>query len=89
MVRMFVRHQVEDYGSWRKGYDTFGAKRGGFGVVGHTVCCAADNPNDVTVTHDFDSLDKAKAFVESADLKEAMAAAGVKGQPTIWFTNVV
>jgi hypothetical protein len=53
------------------------------------VCCAADNPNDVTVTHDFDSLDKAKAFVESADLKEAMAAAGVKGQPTIWFTNVV
>jgi hypothetical protein len=89
MVRMFVRHEVEDYGTWRKGYDEFGAKRGGLGVLGDTVCCAADNPNDVTVTHDFESLDTAKAFVESADLKQAMGAAGVKGQPAIWFTNVV
>jgi hypothetical protein len=88
MVRMFVRHEVEDYGKWRKGYDTFGAKRGGLGVVGDTVCRAADNPNDVTVTHDFESLDAAKAFVESADLKDAMTTAGVKGQPTIWFTHV-
>ena len=88
-MRMFVRHEVEDYGKWRKGYDEFGAKRGGLGVVGHAVCCAADDPNDVTVTHDFESLDAARAFMGSADLKAAMAAAGVKGQPSVWFTNVV
>ena len=40
-----------------------------------------------TVTHDFESLDKAKAFMESPRLKEVMTAAGVTGQPTVWFTN--
>jgi len=41
----------------------------------------------VTVTHDFRSADKAKAFEASSDLKAAMDKAGVKGTPQIWITN--
>lgn len=87
MVRMFVRHEVADFGKWRKAYDDFDGERRGMGVVGDTVCCSVDNDKEVTVTHDFESLDKANAFMESPRLKEVMTAAGVTSQPTVWFTN--
>jgi len=42
---------------------------------------SADNTNDVTVTHDFHSVEKAQAFAASPELKAAMEKAGVKGAP--------
>jgi hypothetical protein len=48
---------------------------------------STDDPNDVTVVHDFKSLEKAKAFAASAELKSAMQGAGVKGAPQIWITT--
>jgi antibiotic biosynthesis monooxygenase (ABM) superfamily enzyme len=87
MVRMFVRHEVADYEKWRKAYDDFGKERGGMGVTGDAVYRSVVNANDVTVTHDFENLEKAKAFMESPRLREAMEAAGVTSQPSAWFTN--
>jgi hypothetical protein len=88
MVRMFVCHEVANYEKWRKVYDEFGGERSGFGVVGDAVGRSVENGNEVTVTHDFGSLEEAKAFIESPRLKEAMQTAGVTGQPTIWFTEL-
>jgi hypothetical protein len=50
---------------------------------------AVDNPNDITVTHEFSTVEAAQAFVKSEELKQAMQNAGVVGAPTIWFTNKV
>jgi hypothetical protein len=87
VIKMFVRHQVEDYGKWRKAYDDFEAGRKSMGVTGAAVYVAADSDRDVTVTHDFETLDKAKAFADSASLRQAMTSAGVAGKPTVWFTR--
>jgi hypothetical protein len=87
MVRMFVRHDVADYEKWRKAYDDFDAERGGMGVVGNAVHRSVVDGNNVTITHDFESLDKAKAFIDSPRLREVMEAAGVTGPPDVWFTN--
>ena len=89
MIRLFVRHEVADFDTWLKAYHDFDAERGGLGVVGAAVGRSVDNANEVTVTHDFENLDKAKAFIDSPRLKEAMTAAGVSSQPTVWFANVV
>lgn len=86
MIRMFVRHPVADYAVWKEGYDAFDEERRGMGVKGHAVFQALDDPNDVTVWHDFDTLDSAEAFLGSSRLREVMEAAGVAGEPTIWFT---
>ena len=88
-ARMYVRHEVNDYATWRKNYDAFNAERNKMGVIGAAVYRSVDNPNDVTVTHDFKTADKAKAFASSARLKEVMEKAGVKGAPQIWFTTRV
>lgn len=86
-VRMFVRHDVADYGAWRKAYDAFAPTQKKLGVIYQAVYQSTENPNDVTVIHDFHSLEKAKAFAASAELKSAMEKSGVKGAPQIWYTS--
>jgi hypothetical protein len=86
-VRMFVRHDVADYGVWKKGYDNYAPMQKKAGVYFKAAYRSVDNPNDVTVIHDFHSLEKAKAFADSADLKAAMSKLGVKGAPQIWYTT--
>ena len=86
-VRMFIRHEVTDYATWRKAYNAFDATRRKLGVTGQAVYQSLDNANDVTVTHDFKTADKARAFASSPDLKTTMEKAGVKGTPQIWFTT--
>lgn len=87
MVRLFVRHTVADYAKWRKVYDAFHAKRLPMGVTDHAVYRAVDNPNDVTVWHDFADAKSAQAFMGSQELRAAMSEAGVSGPPTVWLTN--
>jgi hypothetical protein len=89
MTTMFVRHKVSDYTAWRKGYDAFAPVQKAHSVQAAAVYQAADNPNDVTVTHDFPTLAAAQAFANSDELKKAMQGAGVVGAPTIWFTKKV
>jgi heme-degrading monooxygenase HmoA len=87
MIRIFVKHKVDDYAAWRKGYDAFESARTKLGVRGHAVYRDVDDGNDVTVWHDFDSLEAAKAFGSSNELKAAMKDAGVMVTPTIWITH--
>jgi hypothetical protein len=87
MATLFVRHRVADYGKWRQAYDAFDAERQTMGVTSHGVYQLEDNPNDLTIYHEFDSMDAAKAFAGSARLKDVMGQAGVQGTPEIWFTN--
>jgi len=86
-VTMFVHHEVADYAKWRQGYDAFKAERKAMGVVRASVFQSIDNPNDVTVTHDFKTVEQAKAFASSDKLKSVMQSAGVKGTPQIWFVT--
>jgi quinol monooxygenase YgiN len=85
MVRMFVRHDVADYAAWREGYDAF--DRSAMGVTGHAVYQSLDDPNNITVTHDFEDADAARALASSPDLRSAMENAGVTSEPVIWFTS--
>ena len=87
MVRLFVRHNVADYGAWRKVYDEFDAERRPMGVTGDAVFQSIDNPNDVTVWHDFDTAEVAQAFASSDELKNAMQQSGVQGEPQVWFVT--
>jgi len=86
-VRMFVHHEVADYAAWRKSYNSFAPTQKKHGVIYQAVYQSADDPNDVTVIHDFHTLDEAKAFAALPELKAAMEKSGVKGVPQIWYTT--
>jgi len=87
VATMFVRHTVSNYQTWRKVYDDFASVQKAKGVTAQAVYQAADNPNDITVTHEFATVEAAQAFAKNDELKKAMQSAGVVGAPTIWFTN--
>lgn len=87
MATLFVRHTVADYAVWRRIFDDFAPTQQALGVTGKAVYQAADDANDITVTHDFASLEAARAFAGSPELKSAMHDAGVTSAPTIWFTT--
>ena len=87
MATLFVRHSVADYGKWRKAYNDFDAERKSMGVTSHGVYQLDGDPNDVTVYHEFATMDAARSFAGSARLKEVMAGAGLQGAPTVWFTQ--
>jgi hypothetical protein len=87
MARLFVRHAVTNYKTWRAAYDQFDSERKTLGVTDHAVYQAADNPNDVTAWHDFPTTDAARAFAANPRLKEVMSRAGVSSVPEIWVVN--
>ena len=85
-VRVFIEHEVADYATWRKAYNSFESTQRKMGVTFQSVYQSVDNPNDVFVIHDFATTEKAKAFLASDELKNAMQKAGVKGPPHITIT---
>lgn len=87
MATLFVRHDVADFGHWRQAYDDFDDERASMGVTGHGVFQEDGNPNNVTVYHEFESMDSARTFASSPRLQEVMRAAGVQGEPVIWFAD--
>jgi heme-degrading monooxygenase HmoA len=72
-----VRHRVDNFDGWKKAYDEFASIQAEHGVRAHQVLRSIENPNDVVVTHTFDSREDARAFFARPELKEAMSGAGV------------
>jgi hypothetical protein len=89
MATLFVRHDVEDFDRWKRGYDEARSIRDDGGVRADGIYQGADDPTDVTVFHRFDSADAARAFVSDPRLREAMEQLGVTGEPEIWITEEV
>lgn len=85
MAVVTVRHTVADYAAWKAGYDSHATSRKEHGATNDQVLQSIEDPNDLVVLIEFESLGEAKAFASDPSLKEAMAAAGVVGAPDISF----
>ena len=85
MATMIVQNQVADYAKWKAAYDDGAALRKSGGEVSDDIYRDADDPNNVTIIFKWDSIENAKKFAMSPELKEAMEKAGVTGPPTISF----
>ena len=60
-----------------------------FGWKQSSVYSVDGDRNNVMVIEEFGSLDKAKAFAASPELKAAMGKAGVAGPPEVRFVTPV
>ena len=87
-VRLFAHHTVADFNRWKVGYDSYAKEQKRAGVIKKSVYRSVDNPNEVTVIHDFKDLNRAKVFANSPELAALMVKIGVQGKPQIWITKV-
>ena len=84
---MIVTHRVADFGTWKKAFDSMTDIRKAHGWIGYEVLRDQADPNKVTIINKMKSLDDAKAYGTSPDLKAAMANGGVLTAPEISFLN--
>ena len=89
MPYLVVQHSVENYDKWKPVFDEHGATRQAAGSGGGFVLRNADDGNHITVLLEWDSLDNARAFADSDDLRETMQRAGVTGLPDVYFLDEV
>jgi quinol monooxygenase YgiN len=87
MTSILFQQTVKDFAEWKKAYDSMAALRASKGALSDMVFQAADDPNKVTIILNWDSMEKAKSYAESPELKAAMQKAGVQGPPQISYLN--
>lgn len=89
MAIVTIRHNVADYQKWKTVYDEGKSMIKSNGGKRQTLYKNVDNPNELIVVTEVESLDSARKLVQSDDLKNAMHNAGVVGAPTITFLEQV
>lgn len=87
MPHLLVRHRVEDYARWRPIFDDHASMREQYGSSGGQVFRNADDPAEVVMLFEVGDLDRAREFVGSDGLRDAMQSAGVVGQPDVLFLD--
>ena len=89
MIRLFIRHQVDNFDEWKHAYDVMVQERSGLSVFDDGVYQSVIDPDDVTVWHDFETLELAISFLASPIVERAMEAAGVTDEPVMWIVRSV
>ena len=87
MVKVIVRHKVEDYETWKKGFDAALDFRKSSGEQSFKVFNNAEDKNEVLVYLEWDSMENAKKFMESDTLKDKMKEVGVSEKPDIYYVD--
>ena len=85
---LVVQHRVADFDSWKSAFDDHENARVAAGAKRHWIFTDADDRNDVVVVIEYDSREQAEAFLADLSLREAMAKAGVAGEPHVHFRTL-
>jgi uncharacterized protein YciI len=87
MIFVFEHATVNDFDQWYKVFVDFGPTLKAKGAVRSTLYRGIDNPNEVTVIHEFETRDAAQALVDSSEIHQARHRANLTTGPDIWLTE--
>ena len=85
MAYMLVRHNVRDYDDWKSVFDSVSGLRKRNGEKSYRILRQDNGSSELVALFEWDSLDNARKYASSSELKEAMERAGVIGKPEILF----
>jgi heme-degrading monooxygenase HmoA len=89
MTYMIVHHKVRDFEKWKPFFDQHEKTRKISGSKSSRVFQNAEDSTDVFILFEWDSIENARKFSTSEDLKKTMEKAGVINIPHIHFLNEV
>jgi len=87
MASMLIQHKIKDYAEWKKVFDSNASLRTSSGELSAQIYRDASDPNNITTINKWNSMENARKFSHSPELKAAMEKAGVVGQPSVFFLN--
>ena len=89
MPYVFIRNKVKDYDKWKPVFDENRVFRTAAGEKGGRLFQNIDDPSETIIIFKWDTIENARKFTESEELKKAMQKAGVAEKPDIYFLEEV
>jgi hypothetical protein len=86
--RLMMTHKVKDWDAWKKEFDDHKQVRMDAGLIDRALAHDINDNHQVEIVFAVTDMAKAKAFLQSKDLKDKMEKAGVEGKPTSFFYNI-
>ena len=83
-----MMHKVKDWDAFKNEFDKHKQVRLDAGLIDRVIGHAIDDTHQAVLVFAVTDIAKAKAFLQSADLKDKMEKAGVEGKPTSFFYNI-
>ncbi len=87
MVKIFVRHTLEDYAKWKPLFDGHADVREKYGCTSASVFASVENPNEVLLEIVWKTKEGAMQFLGDPSLKATMEKAGVISAPEFSFSE--
>ena len=87
--RLMMTHKVKDWDAWKKEFDDHKQVRMDAGLIDRALAHDINDNHQVEIVFAVTDMKKAKAFLQSKDLKDKMEKAGVEGKPVPFFYNIV
>lgn len=84
---MTVQFSVSDYAAWRPVFDAAEPMRVAANVKNPRIYRSADKPNDILVIFDVGSKQAGRTWINSPNLRDALARGGVIGDPIVGFIS--
>jgi heme-degrading monooxygenase HmoA len=78
MVHVLVHHKIADYNRWKTAFDSDLTARKHAGETGFRVFYNAEDAHDIFLLSDWESVEAARKFMNSQELKDRMQRAGVQ-----------
>ena len=85
MIHVLVRHKVADVTRWKEHFDSHLNTRKQNGELDFHLYQSVNDPRDLTLLFDWDSVEHARQFISSEDLRNRMQQAGVLGTPDVQY----
>ena len=87
--RLMMTHKVKDWDAWKKEFDDHKQVRMDAGLIDRALAHDINDNHQVEIVFAVTDMAKAKAFLQSKDLKDKMEKAGVEGKPVPFYYNIV
>ena len=90
MTTIFLKHTVEDYDSWKVGFDEHATTREEYGSPeDYHLFHEAGNPNEIVMVGEWESAEAFQRFMEESDVKEKMGELGVISEPEVYILEEI
>ncbi|WP_306262358.1 hypothetical protein [Pararhizobium sp. IMCC21322] len=85
---MVVTHEVEDFDRWKEVFDQALSTRRSVGEMASYIMHNPVDQNMITVWFEWDTMERARAWVADPALANGMIAAGVVSTPVFGFRDI-
>lgn len=87
MTSILVQVKVQDYSKWRAVFDENASNRASKGMGASKVYRNSEDMNSVAIFIDVTDVEKARAYADSDELKQAQMKGGVIPPPMMTWLN--